>query len=79
VRDVEVASKGFLLLAADQADEVVIVDRAAHRDGGLRFDRLGRLSTEGTERAGDRLAIYNENPADATLADLSITLRGTRT
>ena len=29
--------------------------------------------------AGDRLAIINENPADATLADLSITFLGKRT
>ena len=27
---------------------------------------------------GDRLAIVNQDPADATLADLSITLKGTR-
>ena len=29
--------------------------------------------------AGDRLSIINENPADATLADLSITFLGKRT
>jgi hypothetical protein len=28
--------------------------------------------------SGDRLAIVNQDPADATLADLSITLKGTR-
>jgi hypothetical protein len=33
----------------------------------------------GAEAAGDRLAIINENPADATLADLSITFLGKRT
>jgi hypothetical protein len=27
---------------------------------------------------GDRLGIVNEDPADATLADLSITLKGKR-
>jgi hypothetical protein len=32
-----------------------------------------------TFAAGDRLAIINENPADATLADLSITFLGERT
>jgi hypothetical protein len=32
-----------------------------------------------TFAAGDRLAIINENPADATLADISITFKGTRT
>jgi hypothetical protein len=47
------APKGFLLVATDKADEVVIVDRAAHRDGGFRVDRLGLLSTEGTERPAD--------------------------
>jgi hypothetical protein len=29
--------------------------------------------------AGDRLAVINENPADATLADLSLTFNGRRT
>jgi hypothetical protein len=29
--------------------------------------------------AGDRLAMINEDPADATLADLSITFLGKRT
>jgi hypothetical protein len=32
-----------------------------------------------TFAAGDRLAIINEDPADATLADLSITFLGKRT
>jgi hypothetical protein len=32
-----------------------------------------------TFAAGDRLAIINDNPADATLADLSITFLGKRT
>jgi hypothetical protein len=53
VRYAEMAPKDFLLLAADQADEVVIVDRSAHRDGGLRFGWLGLLSTKGTERLAD--------------------------
>ena len=50
VRGVEMAPKDFLLLAADQTGEVVVLDRAAHRDGGLRLGRLGLLSTEGAER-----------------------------
>ena len=56
VPDVEMASKNFLRLAADQADEVVIVDRPARRDSGLRFGRrrLADLSTEGLERAANR-------------------------
>jgi hypothetical protein len=52
--------------------------------GTITFTNAGStatfaLSGGATFAAGDRLAIYNENPADATLADLSITLRGTRT
>ena len=43
----------------------------------------GTFATAGggaeTFAAGDRLAIINENPADATLADLSITFLGKRT
>jgi hypothetical protein len=43
----------------------------------------GTFATAGggaeTFAAGDRLAIINQNPADATLADLSITLLGKRT
>jgi len=29
--------------------------------------------------AGDRLSIVNENPADATLADISLMLKASRT
>jgi hypothetical protein len=36
------------------------------------------LATDATFAPGDRLAIVNQDPADATLADLSITLKGTR-
>jgi hypothetical protein len=36
------------------------------------------LSADTTFAPGDRLAIVNQDPADATLADLSITLKGTR-
>jgi hypothetical protein len=36
------------------------------------------LAGGATFTAGDRLAIVNQDPADATLADLSITLRGRR-
>jgi hypothetical protein len=43
----------------------------------------GTFATAGggaeTFAAGDRLAIINQNPADATLADLSITFLGKRT
>jgi hypothetical protein len=36
------------------------------------------LASDTTFAPGNRLAIVNQNPADATLADLSITLKGTR-
>jgi hypothetical protein len=36
------------------------------------------LATDTVLAPGDRLAIVNQDPADATLADLSITLKGTR-
>jgi hypothetical protein len=36
------------------------------------------LATDTVFAPGDRLAIVNQDPADATLADLSITLKGTR-
>jgi hypothetical protein len=46
-------------------------------------ESAGTLATAGsgaeTFAAGDRLAIINQNPADATLADLSITFLGKRT
>jgi hypothetical protein len=53
VRDVEVAPEGFLLLAADQAREVLFTNRAAHRDGGLQSGWLGLLSTESVESAAN--------------------------
>jgi hypothetical protein len=53
VRDVEMAPKNFLLLAADQADEVIVPDRPADGHGGLRFG-LGMLLTERIERARNR-------------------------
>jgi hypothetical protein len=40
---------------------------------------LRRAAAPRPSRRGDRLAIINENPADATLADLSITFLGKRT
>jgi len=53
----------------------------AHLDA--ETTRLGTFATAGggaeTFAAGDRLAIINEDPADATLADLSITFLGKRT
>jgi hypothetical protein len=55
---------------------------ADNRPGGYRrFGREKARSPGGAETfaAGDRLAIINEDPADATLADLSITFLGKRT
>jgi hypothetical protein len=46
------------------------------------MDNLGAHKVAGgaeTFAAGDRLAIISENPADATLANISITFKGTRT
>ena len=54
VRDVEMAPKDSLVLAADQADQVIVPDRAAHRDGGLRSGWLSLLSTESIESTADR-------------------------
>jgi hypothetical protein len=52
--------------------------------GTITFDNAGSTPTFALAggisfAAGDRLSILNENPADATLADISLTLRGTRT
>jgi len=57
VRDVEMATKGLLLLAADQADQVILLNRPAHRH---RRRPSGRgwpdaLAAERCERATDRL------------------------
>jgi hypothetical protein len=60
-------------------------ERLPHRHDHLRDRRvhgyLGHGLGGGAETfaAGDRLAIINQNPADATLADLSITFLGKRT
>ena len=47
--------------------------------GGLHIPNVPYIDGAETFAAGDRLAIINENPADATLADLSITFLGKRT
>jgi hypothetical protein len=54
VRDVELAPKCFLLLAADQADEMIVMDRTADWHGRLRRGRLRLRLTEGAERSGNR-------------------------
>jgi hypothetical protein len=68
------------------AEAVLDVHRNGSPIGTITFGigaSTGAFATAGggaeTFAAGDRLAIINENPADATLADLSITFLGKRT
>jgi hypothetical protein len=67
------------------AEAVLDVHRNGSPIGTITFGTgaaTGTFATAGgavTFAAGDRLAIINQNPADATLADLSITLLGKRT
>ena len=57
VRDIEMAPKGPAPLAADQADEVILLDRTTHRHRRRRFSRgwPGVLPTERRDRAANRL------------------------
>src|SRR4029453_7497663 len=79
---------GARAYAGVTATTVAVLD--VHRNGApigaITFGigaSTGTFATTGggaeTFAAGDRLAIINENPADATLADLSITFFGKRT
>jgi hypothetical protein len=68
------------------AETVLDVHRNGAPIGAIAFETgasTGTFATAGggaeTFAAGDRLAIVNQNPADATLADLSITFLGKRT
>ena len=68
------------------AETVLDVHRNGSPIGTITFGTgasAGTFATAGggaeTFAAGDRLAIINEDPADATLADLSITFLGKRT
>ena len=68
------------------AETVLDVHRNGAPIGTITFGTgasTGSFATAGggaeTFAAGDRLAIINEDPADATLADLSITFLGKRT
>ena len=66
------------------AETVLDVHRNGTPIGTITFGigaSTGAFGTAGAETfgAGDRLAIINEDPADATLADLSITFLGKRT
>jgi hypothetical protein len=68
------------------AETVLDVYRNGSPIGTVTFGTgasTGSFATAGggaeTFAAGDRLAIINQDPADATLADLSITFQGKRT
>jgi hypothetical protein len=68
------------------AETVLDVHKNGSPIGTITFGigaSAGTFATAGggaeTFAAADRLAIINENPADATLADLSITFLGKRT
>jgi hypothetical protein len=65
------------------AGTVLDVQKNGVNIGTITFDNLGNTATFSLAGGasfvvGDRISILNENPADATLADLSITLRGAR-
>ena len=57
----------------------VAKDRGLFEKEGLRPEITIYRGGAETFGVGDRLAIINEDPADATLADLSITFLGKRT
>jgi hypothetical protein len=68
------------------AETVLDVHKNGSPIGTITFGTgacTGTFATAGsgavTFAAGDRLAIINQNPADATLADLSITFLGRST
>jgi hypothetical protein len=75
-------SEGYAQVTAT-AETVLDLQKNGSNVGTITFSDAGNTATfalagGATFAAGDRLAIVNENPADATLADLSITLRGRR-
>jgi hypothetical protein len=77
--------RGYARIVAT-AETVLDVHKNGSPIGTITFGTgasAGTFATAGggaeTFAAGDRLAIINENPADATLADLSITFLGKRT
>jgi hypothetical protein len=76
-------SEGYSQVTAT-AETVLDLQKNGVSIGTITFSDAGNtasfaLSGGATFAAGDRLAIVNENPADATLADLAITLSGRRT
>lgn len=75
-------SQTFALTAAN-GETVLDVQKNGSSIGSITFAAAGQtatfsLSGGASFAAGDRLSIINENPADANLADVSITLKGTR-
>jgi hypothetical protein len=75
-------SEGYSQVTAT-AETVLDLQKNGVNIGTITFSDAGNtatfaLSGGATFAAGDRLAIVNANPADATLADLSITLQGRR-
>jgi hypothetical protein len=72
-KEAEAADK--VRAANDRVVEGLNVERAALTGSSTA---TFSLAADATFAPGDRLAIVNQAPADATLADLSITLRGNR-
>jgi hypothetical protein len=77
------SSQGFSGVNAT-ASTVLDIHKNGSPIGTITFTNAGStaafaLSGGASFAAGDRLSIVNENPADATLADISLMLRGSRT
>jgi hypothetical protein len=76
------SSQGYAQVAA--ADETVLdIQKNGAKIGTITFADAGNtvtfaLAGGASFAAGDRLAIVNQDPADATLADLALTFRGRR-
>ena len=75
-------AQGYAVLAAT-ASTVLDVRKNGVSIGTITFTDAGNTASFAMSGAqsfapGDRLAIINQDPADATLADLSITLKGKR-
>jgi hypothetical protein len=77
-----IGSQAYAQVAAT-AETVLDVQKNGSNVGTITFAASGQTGTfamasETTLSAGDRLAIVNESPADATLAGVSLTFAGTR-
>jgi hypothetical protein len=75
-------SRGYAQVTAT-GPTVLDIQKNGANVGTITFTDAGNtasfaLSGGASFAAGDRLAIVNQDPADATLADLSLTLRGRR-